>query len=382
MKTDLVVFGEDWGGLPSSTQHLMRHLAGERRILWVNSIGLRQPRPSLADARRALAKLSARATRTAVSRPHTERMTMPDGFRVLNPLTLPAPVSRPARALASSLLRRQLLPAIREAGLDRPVLWCSLPTAVDVAGQLGERATVYYCGDDFSALAGVDHDTVATRERELEAKADLILAASDTLHARFPATKTRLLAHGVDYPLFANPVPAASDLPDNGRPLAGFYGSLSEWLDLELLVDVARRLPHWDFVFIGAAHVDVSRLDRLDNVYRLGPRPHYELPGYSQHWDVSLLPFRDNAQIRACNPLKLTEYLAAGKPVVGTDFPALRRFEPLVSVCPDADSMVRAIEMSLEQAHDPEHQSRLRQAVANDSWQARARQVSAWLEDL
>ena len=37
MKTDLVVFGEDWGGLPSSTQHLMRHLAGERRILWVNA---------------------------------------------------------------------------------------------------------------------------------------------------------------------------------------------------------------------------------------------------------------------------------------------------------------------------------------------------------
>ena len=38
----MIVFGEDWGAHPSSTQHLMTRLAGDRDILWVNSIGLRR----------------------------------------------------------------------------------------------------------------------------------------------------------------------------------------------------------------------------------------------------------------------------------------------------------------------------------------------------
>ena len=53
MTSDLVVFGEDWGGLPSSTQHLFTHLGLGRKVLWVNSIGLRKPRLTIADCKRA-----------------------------------------------------------------------------------------------------------------------------------------------------------------------------------------------------------------------------------------------------------------------------------------------------------------------------------------
>jgi len=41
---DLIVFGEDWGSHPSSTQHIVSHLAANRRVLWVNSLGLRRPK--------------------------------------------------------------------------------------------------------------------------------------------------------------------------------------------------------------------------------------------------------------------------------------------------------------------------------------------------
>ena len=54
---DLIVFGEDWGGHPSSTQHIVSHLAADRRVLWVNSLGLRRPRLSWRDLSRAGAKL-------------------------------------------------------------------------------------------------------------------------------------------------------------------------------------------------------------------------------------------------------------------------------------------------------------------------------------
>jgi len=222
MTSDLVVFGEDWGSLPSSTQHLMRHLNDGRKILWVNSIGLRKPRLSMADCKRSLQKITSRRISNCCSLPISE-----PGFTVLNPTTIPAPSSRLERFLATKLLQNQLLPAIAKAKLRNPILWTSLPTASDLVGKLGERATVYYCGDDFSSLAGVDHLTVSAREQELQEKADLIITASERLAERFPALKTRLLTHGVDYQLFSTPSPRATDLPADGKPVAGFYGSIS-----------------------------------------------------------------------------------------------------------------------------------------------------------
>ncbi len=376
MNKSLIVFGEDWGGLPSSTQHLIRHLKQDRQVVWVNSIGLRRPQFSLRDVRRVWQKLAApRTPATAMTTTHTEPE---ENLHIINPRTLPAPRSRLERAIATRLLIRQIRPVIGSLGLVDPILWTSLPTAVDMAGHLGESALVYYCGDDFSALAGVDHRTVDARERELAQKADLILAASERLVEKFPADKTRLLPHGVDYARFATPAPRAVDLPDDGQPVAGFYGSLSNWLDIDLMVTVIQRLPDVHFLFIGKAETDISRLTALPNVIHLGPRPHHELPGYSQHWTISMLPFLDNAQIRACNPLKLREYLAAGRPVVSTPFPALMPYKDHVHVVTTADDMISAIHQATSSPPD----NARRQLVQDHTWQARADLLSTWLNAL
>lgn len=374
MARDLIVFGEDWGGLPSSTQHLISHLAETRKVVWVNSIGLRRPTLRWRDLRRIWNKLTAKKrTQNVVS-----DKALPRNFHLVNPRTLPVPRSRLERWLAARLLQSQIRPVIKKAGLQSPILWTSLPTAVDMSGRLGESALVYYCGDDFSALAGVDHSTVGEREQELVQKADLILAVSDTLTQRFPSNTTRLLPHGVDFQLFNQPAPRAHDLPDDGRPIAGYYGSISEWLDLELLQSTIAQLPDWHFVFIGKAVVDVSTLSRFNNVTLLGERPHHELPSYSQHWTASLLPFIDNPQIRACNPLKLREYLAAGRPIVSTPFPALDEYRDLVHTVTDATSMIAALQQTRLEANNEKRKL----AVAEHTWAARAAQISDWMEKL
>ncbi len=374
MARDLIVFGEDWGGLPSSTQHLVRQLSASRKVVWVNSIGLRRPTLGRRDIIRAWHKLSATRCPEIVE----QGLRPNEFFDIVHPHTLPAPRSRTARKIATRMLRAQLLPVIQRAGLQSPVLWTSLPTAVDLAGQLNESTLVYYCGDDFSALAGVDHATVAARETELANKADLILAASERLTARFPANIPRLLPHGVDYSLFSTPTPRAADLPDNGRPTAGFYGSISDWLDLELLQAAIAQLPHWNFVFIGKPVIDISSLKQFPNVLLLGERPHEQLPSYVQHWSVSLLPFVDNRQIQSCNPLKLREYLAAGRPIVSTSFPALKPYQQFVRTVTDVASLVDALKQA---ALEPDNNA-AQEAVSDHSWAARAAQVANWLEAL
>lgn len=362
--TDMIVFAEDWGAHPSSTQHLITHLPQRGRTVWVNSIGMRRPRLDMADARRALRKLTAAFRRQAPVRVAGPAAPGP----VVQPVILPLARSRLGRAVNRALLARKVGGAARTAGLDRPVLWLSLPSAIDAVGALDEACVVYYCGDDFGALEGVDHALCLAMEAELAGRADLILAASPQIAARFPAAKTHVLPHGVDYDLFATPAPRAADLPDG--LCAGFYGTLAAWLDYDLIAAAARALPHWTFVFVGHVAADISAIAGLPNVRLLGPRAHSALPGYAQHWTVSLIPFRDTPQIRACNPLKLREYLAAGSPIAATPFPALQPYAAHVTQVTDADGLVAAL---LNGVTDPPAARQARQAcVAAEGWQARA----------
>lgn len=361
---DMIVFGEDFGGLPSSTQHLVKHLPQMRKIIWVNSIGLRQPKLTRNDCYRAIGKLLGKA-KGGFNTPSQ----LPDNIHVVNLRTIPAPSSDLTRQLAKTMMLKQLLPVLKQHNITRPILWSSLPTAADLCGHLNESSVIYYCGDDFSSLAGVDHHVVTQHENDMVRKANIVIGASEKICAKFPRCKTLLLPHGVDIDLFSQPAPKADDFPNNGKPVAGFYGSLSTWFDYELINYVALNLPHWDFVFIGPNEMQGYPLPKLDNIHYLGPKAHHQLPCYSQHWQASLLPFRSNDQIQACNPLKLREYLAAGAPVIATPFPALEAYSEYINVVENAHEMSEALKLAI---YEPKHSADI---VADDSWRVRSQFV-------
>jgi glycosyltransferase involved in cell wall biosynthesis len=372
MRRPVIVFGEDWGRHPTSTQHLFRHIAKDRQVLWVNSVGMRRPR--LTDMSRLVKKGMAIAK--PKKRENTDTAKTP--FPVLAPAALPLPGSLVARSFNRKVLAGQVRKAANDLGFVDPLLWISVPTAVDIVGCLDEGAVAYYCGDDFSSLAGVDHKPVARLEQELAEKSDVIFAASRMLASRFDDGRTVYLPHGVDIDLFSQPCPRATDLPEG--KVAGFYGSIAPWLDQGLIVRTARHLPDWTFLFIGNECCDVSALRAEPNISLIGPRPHHELPRYSRHWNASILPFKLNGQIKACNPLKLREYLAAGTPICSTNFPALDGYRDHVRVARSAEALAVMLMASLSET---EAARKSRQAVVcGESWKDRAQQAADCLDGL
>ena len=377
MNVDMLVFGEDWGALPSSTQHLIRHLLPDMNIVWVNSLGLRRPKLCKRDMLRAMKKLQSMMSRQNKVGSDFEASGLKP--HIVNPRVIPWPGNPLARKLNQSLLTNLLTP-ILASNDTRPILWTSLPSAADVVGKLGERACIYYCGDDFSALDGVDHEPVAEMEKKLVKKADLIIAASHKIAEKFPQEKTLILPHGVDFERFSTPTERASDLGEG--PVAGFYGSIAGWFDKELMLATAQQLPHWRFVLIGPAHTNIEKLIAQPNIEWLGPRAHKELAHYSQHWDVGILPFKNNAQIQACNPLKLREYLAAGQPIVSTHYPAINDYADLVMVA-DETPMNFAKQVEAAYLANKQGDNVLRQAsVEQESWQQKAQQLKGIIERL
>lgn len=377
MPHDLVVFGEDWGRHPSSTQHLARRLAADRKTVWVNSLGLRRPRLSTRDAMRLAGKALRLAARPAASASPGTCEAHPFAA-IVEPRALPWPGSRLAATFNRHSVGAQVRAAMQAHGMAAPVLWTSLPTALPLVGTLGERAVVYYAGDDFAALHGVDHGPVLAMETQLAARADLILAASPEIAGRFDPDRTVHLPHGVDFDLFASPVSPAAGLPPG--KVAGFYGSLNGWIDVDAIAAAARRLPGWTFVLIGREETDLSALTGLANVRRLPPMAHHELPAWSQHWSVSILPFHCNRQIAASNPLKLREYLAAGQPVAASwRFPAIDALDAPVATPHGGETLADAI---LRAAGEVDRARAFAPLLAGESWESRAAFVSQLLESL
>ncbi|PSU33108.1 glycosyltransferase [Photobacterium lutimaris] len=364
---EFLVFGEDWGRHPSSSQHLLQAIGQQYDVHWINSIGLRQPTLSHRDIRRMWEKVTTRSRNTDTGQnAHIDRPTT-----VIKPLVWPMAQHAILKALNNHLLKRQLSKKI-----CRRVVWAALPSAVDYLDICDSDLVVYYCGDDFAALAGVDHQLAATAEQRLIARADIIFACSPALKAKFPAGKTVLLPHGVHLLQFAKPTTCPEDI-DPSRPSIGFYGSLNNWLDQTLIIKLTKARPNINFYFIGRQDCNTERLRHQENIILLPAKPHQQLARYLQHWNMAILPFIDNEQIRACNPLKLREYLAAGCPVISSAFPATTPYRSVITTATNTTEWLNAIDQYCQwtPSQRQHYSQRAYQTVAHESWKCRATQA-------
>lgn len=397
----IIVFGEDWGAHPSSTQHIVKVLGKTRPVIWLNSIGLRKPKLTPHDLKRLFNKVKSFLVNQSTNSEkgnNTKEVTHIDTsshFLIINPLVMPCANSWFSLKLSKVILKWQLNLACKKLAIKDPIIWSSLPTAVDYLELFDNAPCIYYCGDDFNSLAGVDHKFVSDKEALLVEKSSYIFTASEKMLERFPQDKTVNIPHGVNFKLFSKQVMyTPNDLPQ-GKPIAGFYGSISAWLDQNLLVKTIKALPHWHFVFIGKVACNVDKLQQFSNVYFLGTRPHNDLPKYIQNWNVAMLPFINNKQIKMCNPLKLREYIASGTPIVTTDFNALKGYRKYLQIASKVTPFHQAILLAnaeitpavnfdkLEKISDllaiTDIKNIRKSSVINESWESRAIDVQRYL---
>ncbi|NCC91669.1 MAG: glycosyltransferase family 1 protein [Opitutae bacterium] len=372
---DFVVFSDDWGRHPFSCQHVMRHFLPANRLLWVNTIGLRLPRPSLYDVRRAAGKVA-----SWLAAPPSEP-ELP-GLRVISPVMIPFNPLPPVRAFNRHGVVRAVRAAMREWNMTAPILLATVPNAADYLGHIGERLVVYYCVDDFSVWPGMNLPTmVRGMEERLVAEADLILAVSRELQATRQGRRgpTRLLTHGVDVEHFrqaaaSQPRPAA--LADMAGPIIGFYGLIDTHLDLDIVRALVERRSDWSVVLIGTARVDLGELATRPNFRWLPAVPYADLPRYASAFDVAIVPYVLNWHTRTANPLKFKEYLATGKPVVSTPMAEVVEFSDLVLLARGPEEFTLAVERALRQTVRLE--DRL-DRLAGQSWRDKAGLVSDWI---
>ena len=376
MPEGIIAFAKDWNEDPTSNHHVLRELAKTRRVLWLNSLATRTPKLSSA---RDLGKIRRKLGEFARGPVRVE-----NDLWVFTPLVLPFPHLAAARA-ANKLALRATIAALRlRLGMSSFHLWTFLPNVADYVGVLGESLSVYYCVDEWSMFSYLDRDRTVALERRLLGKVDAVFAINHALaeSKRAVNPSTYVSPHGVDVEMFGRALRSDTAIPADlaairagGKPVVGFYGTLQDWVDLELVEQVARARPEWSFVLLGQIMVDVEALRRLPNVHLLGRKTHAELPAYCKGFDVGIIPYRRQERMEFVNPIKLREYLAAGLPVVSTSVPEVVRYGSRCAIADTAPDFARAIEAALA-AGSPEARRQRAAAMADESWAARVAEVA------
>ena len=379
MSSPIVAFAKDWHEDPTSNHHVLRELARTRRVLWLNSLATRTPRLSsgrdLGKIRRKLAEFT------------RGPQNVENDLWVFTPLVLPLPASPIARAINRQILRATIRALRLRLAIDRFELWTFLPNTADYVGTLGEDLAVYYCVYEWSMFSYLDRAETVAAERRLLERVDAVFAINhalaDAKRAVNPATFVS--PHGVDHAAFARALDPAlavpADLAALPAPRIGFYGTLRDWVDFELIAHVARARPAWSIALIGQVLGDVSALRGLGNVHLLGQKRHDELPAYCKGFDAGMIPYRIDERMTFVNPLKLREYLSAGLPVVSTPVPEVVRHAHLCRVAGTPDAFLAALYAALAEA-SPDARRKRSDAMTHETWSARVAAVTRTVDEL
>lgn len=314
--------------------------------------------------------------------------------------------------LTAWVRRQAMRRALKKLGGSAPILWLLRPFHADQIGRYDEKLVVYHVTDEYSGFPTVtDKAAFARSEEALLRRADLVLVTAPALLAskgRFNP-HTYLVPNAVDYAGFqaaladtksrwqiadgrlggeesnqSGPSASASSRPI-ARPRIGYVGALNEKIDFALLASLAHARPDWQLVLVGALDLTGDRhkadpLRGLPNVHWLGRLPVAQVPGAIAAMDVCLLPYERNPWTANIDSLKLYEYLACGRPIVATDVPAARAFEPLVYIADGPDAFIAAIGAALTRDTSAAADAR-RAAAAANTWDQRVAQIEGLLTE-
>jgi teichuronic acid biosynthesis glycosyltransferase TuaH len=397
MQQDVVFFSLFRTDHPYSSISLSmaKELAKTGRVLYVNHpysfkdifSGLKNGDPIL---RQRLGHLLAFRSR------YEQLASIPENFvAVTPPPTLPINWLPPGRiydflqALNNGIVLRAIGRAARKLNIHNFVyINCYDPFYAGwLPAKMAAETCIYHCIDDITQNSYTARHGERL-ENEACKNADFTFVTSTNLNRLKSPFARRLTTffNAADVSVFqkvlSEKYPRPAELEGHPGPVIGYIGNLDDLrIDYPLLKKTALRFPEKTLLLVGPINSGEPAgigLDRLPNVVFVGSRRLEALPPFLKHMDVVLIPFLCNTLTFSIYPLKINEYLAAGKPVVTSSFSDdIRTFADCTYLAEDHEAFLLKIEVALAE-NNPEL-VRIRTEVANsNTWEARIKQL--WQE--
>lgn len=272
--------------------------------------------------------------------------------------------------------------AQRTLGFREPILINAFNPqfGLGLLGKLNEEMSIYYCYDEINAAAWCKaHGRVI--ENDFLKQVDAVVCTSEALRTSKKAVNpnTFLVKNGVDHDLFQSAIKTESST----QKVIGYIGSIDDRLDYELLAQIAEKFSRHRLKLIGRITYDGANqlAHQFANVELTGAKQPRELVAELSEVDLGLIPFVTNEFTKNVYPLKVNEYLAAGKPVVSTQFADLSEFQNKIAIATSSETFLDKVEQAL-QSDSAEQRVARSQWARKNSWEYRAEQFSQIIQQI
>ena len=289
------------------------------------------------------------------------------------------------------ITRRHVRKVATTLGLSKPLLWLNPHSAVHMVGRMNERAVIYDITDDWEKVNQAPALTaeISQQDAELGCRADEVIVCSPALlvskAAKF-GREVHLIPNGVNpdhYLLVTDAsLPVTGPAQTWPKPVLGYTGTVHpQRVDVALVTALAERFPEGSIVLIGPnllEEADQALLRQYPNIRLVGAVPYQKLPDWMRAFDVCIVPHLVTTFTESLNPIKLWEYLAAGKPIVSTPVAGFREFPQFVRLAADADAFADSVQAAI--AEGSALADARRAEARKHSWRSRVEQIEAILQ--
>ncbi|WP_319548587.1 glycosyltransferase [Desulfogranum marinum] len=308
-------------------------------------------------------------------------------FTFLPKFGLPYTLSKLLEWINKKIVGYQVLHSIKQNFKQIDVLWIYSPYQPSIAKMLIQRfdpvRVIYDCADDRVAMAcqneGVAQGkTVLQLESQLTKLCDQVFAVSENLREVKGGfhNKINVVPNGVNEKLFSTQTNTSEPLEYSnltGKKIL-YVGSMECWVDMELLILCAKRLPDHSFILVGPVKDNTLQIYSLSNVYVLGQKKFKSIPNYIYYSDICIIPFTQTDSLKSSNTLKALQYISMGKPVLSTYYQGIDTYNGLVKVAKNRNDFVKKLEIMTDKVLTIDKEE-VNAVVSRNSWNCRATQA-------
>lgn len=381
----IICTGPDWFR-PSvtSTRQIINHFRSDGyKVLWVNPIAFKSPAVNSDNRKSMFRKIVNKAKTHAKLFKKVDKDTY-----VLIPVYIPV-FNSVFDNLNNKLIVLQMRLASGLLGINwqKSILWISGNFTLSPLLKYNFSKKIYQAADLISDFRTNDKSLLTKlqeKEVHLSRNVNVRFASSPNIKKKLEKltqTEVHLLTHGVNYRHFVNPAeldPYIINIQKKGRPIAGYFGTLSDANDKTVFRKLAEN--GFSVVIIGKVLGDYTGLQGVENIYFAGPVDFEKLPRYARGFDVCLLNWVMADWIKNSFPVKTLEYLAMGKPVVSCRIPVVEElFGQMIYFADTPDEFVAQAKKSLLENNDIKRSQRIKEA-AKHTWDEKFREIKALIQ--
>ena len=380
---DIIIFSSiDWTDNWQAHQELCLFFKGRGdRVLFVENTGSRRAMTS--DYKRILSRIKNWINSVGGFR------LLKNGITLLSPLFFPFPYSNFFLRINKFFLISNLKKWMSINNYNNPIVITFLPTPLiqNIIKDLNPGLKIFYYADNISEGSKLSRYSKKW-ETKIIKESDLLICTSTNLERNIKDINSSYirLSAGVNFNKFEinrKNYKNLNILKKYNKPIIGYIGAISTVFDVKLVLDIADHFKNATVVLVGPVYININSLKKK-NIIIEGQKNFEEIIKYYFSFNIGIVPYKVNEYTNSVYPTKLNEYLAAGIPVVSTNFFEAEKFcqenHNLISVAKTNKEFIQKIEYELSEFPNKQKEEKLLQIAQNNNWQTKFEKLNLTIE--